>query len=346
MSTEDSIHEETSQSLLEEFQYFPDASNYFLGSYYETGNREVVVRSSGDSHHPIGGPLKLTLLRLGSRIRRCGTHKNSEAVDIYHFIVMDGHHSVFKAVVNSGESRNMPVDDLHNGTTLIVTEWRLITMDSQPGEYKKGILFINKFDWRPAPSYAHDEDQSTITPEFSTVWIDRALIDFVEKENRIVFTELIPHRDGFSYRALMSNKQFLQGAFLPTPESKKIWMNENGFKKKKATTCACRNEPYFFDQCITLLNPISCVDVGQVFDEVHSKLRGRVSADSFDDLKASHKRWCLYWCYAVNFFQLKGCAASPLPTCFVATVRAVYPDPQGTYVGFKSKQQHLDEQIS
>ena len=101
-----------------------------------------------------------------------------------------------------------------------------------------------------------------------------------------------------------------------------------------------------FSSCILDSVPLSDIDIEEVFhSEVKKRLKGNVSARQFSQLSGSHKRWCFYWCHAVNYFHLGGHDAEELPTCFVAAVRLNYPDPVGKYTGFLTKEARVEKSL-
>jgi hypothetical protein len=67
-------------------------------------------------------------------------------------------------------------------------------------------------------------------------------------------------------------------------------------------------------------HPIEDLDVLELFFEVKEYLKGRVTADSFTDLSPSHKRFCLYWWYAMNMFGFGGGEAQKLPNCLTEAI--------------------------
>ena len=64
----------------------------------------------------------------------------------------------------------------------------------------RAVLFIDTFDFDPAPcdeSRSAVDEQSTVTPEFSTCWLDRSAIDRVEKKSFILFMTSHQHEEAF-----------------------------------------------------------------------------------------------------------------------------------------------------
>jgi hypothetical protein len=49
-------------------------------------------------------------------------------------------------------------------------------------------------------------------------------------------------------------------------------------------------------------------------------------------MQNDHKRWATYKECAIH---LKYFTRDPLPNCVVGTIRSIFPEPDGCYVGFK-----------
>lgn len=88
--------------------------------------------------------------------------------------------------------------------------------------------------------------------------------------------------------------------------------------------------------CVTESFPSWSLDFDQILYSCQRRLHGEIEAERFCDLPSKHKRWCLYWWYAVNIYQIRG-SAQPLPSCLVNTIRNEFPNSEGVaYTGFKS----------
>ena len=142
------------------------------------------------------------------------------------------------------------------------------------------------------------------------------------------------------YYTIMSSKRYMDGNFIP--EKHRAEWNQKKRKKVLAESCGCQDSPFFFETCIVHSQLVDGMDVDSIYDEVVGKLKGRVSASDFSGLSQSHKRWCFYWYYAVTYFHLKGVEATPLPECFIASVRNSFPDANGNYTGHKSSSERSD----
>jgi hypothetical protein len=134
-----------------------------------------------------------------------------------------------------------------------------------------------------------------------------------------------------------------------TPMADEIWQSESfiaGIKpwnmngKTFLTTkdCNCVSE-FGFCQCVCETFPVDEMNVDDIFTSCVCRLDALRDSNviNWEGLSASHKRWCIYWWYAVNIYGIRSCAR-PLPICLVHSVRVKYPNPVGVrnYTGYKS----------
>jgi hypothetical protein len=321
-------HANMSKAKLEEFEFYDDASPSFFRDACAAKSVCQQVRSSNDSA-PSSGPLLVTLLNMTCIHRRYGKNKNSSAVDVWKFVVMDGSKAIGMAVLNSSAGRDIPHEDMFPGCTLTIQEGdhRFIWLQEKRDGHMRGVLFLSNFEHRPGPHREEtDQDElSTVTPDYSSNWIDRGALYRVEKDTVILFLESFNHQDGFSY--------WVAGKAKSTK------------KKRAASTldpCTCMASPFFFEECIAVQQPVASVDTGDIYDQVFEKLNGQVDGESFADLAPNHQQWCMYWHYSINFFHFGGSDAQSLPKCFISAVREAYPDPKGEYTGHLTTQERLD----
>ena len=109
--------------------------------------------------------------------------------------------------------------------------------------------------------------------------------------------------------------------------------------------CECITT-YGLQKCVVETIPVRRIDKAELFWSVRNRLGPRVEALYFDELTTNHKRWCLYWYYAVNIFQIRS-HASPLPSCVVSSVRRMYPNENNVpYVGFRSTEERAADSVA
>lgn len=324
---------------LEELEYYADTTPLFLSDIYQ-GNKKPGIRVDLESEPRQGLPLKVTLLKLYCDVRQCGKHKNSSAIDVWNLVVMDATQAIFKVVLNSG-MQDIPHEELHPGSTIIIQEQDYKVILKQKDEtVRRGIVFVDNFDWGPAPKHTPtDDDSSAVTPDFCTIYVDTKLIECVAKECRMIFTRALTHKEGFGYLMEMRELDVRQGEFIPDPSVRSAYLRSFRIGGKRLASvlnepCQCIQDPFHFEECIAYVHPVTGVDVDELFYEVKEKLKGRVTAENFGQLTHSHKRWCLHWHYAINFLHFGGGEAQQLPSCLVAEIRRMYPD--DVYTGFKT----------
>ena len=278
------------------------------------------------------------------KVCQYGNHKNSTAVDSWQMVVMDGTMGVFKVVLNTKMSQDIPHEDWHAGVTILIQpgDFKFIFIqDDEKSGCSRGVLFIDNCDWVPAPndkSSEAEDHSSTVTPEHCMVWLDSDCVKRVMKDSVIIFNKSYQHEEGFFFYMALSPDKMRKGDFISNKQKKLEW---NKKKRLASNPCCCRNSPFYFQSCILHSHPLQDCDMEEIFhSEVKGKLKGRVCSDTFDGLSSSHKRWCYYWYYAVNFFHLGGGDAEVLPKdCFVKAVRSIHPDPAGKYTGHKSSEE-------
>jgi hypothetical protein len=133
-----------------------------------------------------------------------------------------------------------------------------------------------------------------------------------------------------------------ESAFLLTSNDSTIkgivtWdMTEKAYDRN-AKECRCVSE-FGLCQCVGETFPVDEMNVHDIFTSCQCLLDALRSSEfvDWDSLSPSHKRWCLYWWYAVNIFGVRG-ERRPLPNCIVNTVRQAYPNINGdAFTGFKA----------
>jgi hypothetical protein len=332
---------------LVEFEFYPEASCLFARDAAVDRQVRPKARVDAESLPDNSSPVRLTLLRLICTVKQYGEPKSSAGVTVWQMVVMDGSNAIFKLVVNSRESQDIPHEDLIPGCTIIVQpgDYRFIYMQQDEG-IMRAVFFVDTFDFAPGPTADPDNDAtSTVTPEFSTIWLDKSAINNVEHNSVMLFLKSFKHEDGFHYWVPLSAEQHQQGEFISSEDGLRLWLSRKR-KSSPCENCGCVRLPYHFSSCMVESIPLSQVNINEVFhSEVKKRLKGRVHATSFDGLSSSHKRWCYYWYYAVNFFHLGGQDANELPECFVSAVRKAYPDAAGHYKGFMSRDQRQEKSL-
>lgn len=59
--------------------------------------------------------------------------------------------------------------------------------------------------------------------------------------------------------------------------------------------------------------------------------------EELDKMLPNHKRYLLYWWWAVNVYEVGGRGnRGELPSCIVNRIRSMHPAPDNVYTGFRS----------
>lgn len=341
------MHKNMNKAELVEVEFYADTTPQFLSDVYYTGETHPLLRVEQHERGVRKAPLKVTLLELSCDVRQYGKHKNSTGIDVYSMIVSDYTFGVFKLVLNSGLSQDFPQEDIHPGCTIILHDWSVLWNKATDEGIKRGIVFINHFDFEPAPHSGSSKEkddadsESVVTPDYSRAWIDMKAIEKVKKESVMIFLDSFQHEEGFFYWVQMSNACFRRGEFIDNIPDRAVY--QSSYLKRKAPEwgemdCACKLAPHCFEECITVLHPLCDVDMDSLYDQVVEKLKGRISAETFGELHDSHQRWCFYWYYSINFFHFGGEDSQELPDCFVKAVRMRFPSLKGNYTGYRTTQ--------
>jgi hypothetical protein len=86
-------------------------------------------------------------------------------------VAMDGSKALFKIVLNSRKSQDIPHKDLIPGTAIIIQpeDYKFVCM-LESESMMRAVLLVDTFDFDPVPrdeSRSTEDKQSTVTPKFS-----------------------------------------------------------------------------------------------------------------------------------------------------------------------------------
>lgn len=195
-------------------------------------------------------------------------------------------------------------------------------------------------------------------PEFKTTRLAwRALHKLEGDTLPIVFTRPVLDQPEIYIWNKMMNAECTEtdlhiGSWIVDPNSRKDWVEEFGPKKPGGIpgeinsdgsddeveyfdgnfpcNCQCSTE-YDFTKCVLDACGVPSLDfeylltVGKercVADGHREIFR---AAETWDDLPNNSKRWCCYFWYNVNVFQLRGCKSNEIPACVVSSIRGYFP---------------------
>ena len=153
----------------EEVSFYPEATSSFVHDIYVRGYHLTSLPG-------MTGEVKFTILAKRKVIRQ---YQKYASVDVYEFVVMDGNLGIFKCILNSGQSGDLQDEsELVPGTTIMLVpeEWKMIQSMNEKDGTLRAILFLQKFDWSPAPNRGEADDNSAVTPDFHSMWIDKETV--------------------------------------------------------------------------------------------------------------------------------------------------------------------------
>jgi hypothetical protein len=111
----------------------------------------------------------VTLLELYKKERNYG--RSGSSIAVWNMVVMDARFAIFKVVLNS-HIQDVPLEDLIPDCVVFFMdkEWQMIyNKDSRDG-LKRGICFVNNFDYDHAPMEEEskpsaEEEDGNVTPD-------------------------------------------------------------------------------------------------------------------------------------------------------------------------------------
>lgn len=327
-----------------------------------------------------------------------GWGNQKKPINVYHFVLMDGSNSLFKAVTNTGLSMMLQDDFPCVGSTVVVKNFAWIWKTSADKTLFFGIMLIKSLGWNPPPvvkaeasfESLHDSPPAKKPkivvpvyfpvspgpdpiPESSTTRVLAKTVLDVFTDGRIRFTKtMVDNKDECRYnRATQytaSRSDIQKGEWIKRRLTRTHWVDfiENietdaailrdleiqvrarqeekmeagehvDFLADDAVKPECQCQSKFgLRECVLICLPVEDICKDELFATCKNRLLGRVKTWNFGLLLPNHKRWCLYWYYAVNIYRVKG-SATPLPDCLVEYIRFIYPNFGETpFCGFMS----------
>jgi hypothetical protein len=286
-----------------------------------------------------GANLHVILLRATRELRYYGVrHQPSAALKL---VVADGTGVMFPAVFNSGLKSRLVNVKFFPGTVVVVKRYSMIRLESGKHDEYKLTLLIHDFEYLPVPE-KNKEGVYTCSEKVRQMFVDTRAIDHVEQTKCVTYLKSVDLESGYTVWKLADTAKINRsGAFITDPDLKKKYLEWFWARSAKRTCdefskrtppdtakCQCRLR-FDFSQCIAKTVPEESIDKEELFEQVKTRLSGNVEADSFDELKAPHKRWALYYYYAVNVLFIGSSKRTRLPDCLVDTIRDAYPNMDG-----------------
>jgi len=284
----------------------------------------------------------------------------ASSVGVYRFVLMDGSNCLIKAATDSNLSRYLKDVEIAVGSSIIVLDHLMLWVKCDTPLRWRSVMVIKKMNFHPPPD-KNEESVGFLVPRGHTK-IEQEMIERCDGGGNVVFStyaqstvkecpegeirlgkwiigdELQFDWQYFCKRCVEDNQERNDDSTVSSLET------PNQSSKKE---CECCTE-FGFPSCILTEHPTSKLQKDDLFNAVKRKFLkdGETGVDSWRKLSSSHKRWCIYWWYAVNVFEIGSCA-SPLPACLVDHVRQRYPNENGSkaFTGFKTSAERAKHKL-
>jgi hypothetical protein len=268
-------------------------------------------------------------------------------------VLMDGSGTLFKAATSSTMSRDLNSNFLSPGSLICVLKYDLLWLKSFATYEFRFVMLIKLMSSR-SPPLSHKEH---------SIVLKRAEIELVDREGLVVFTALVGSAGKERFHVVCSWNQLLHGDWITEPSSICDWqdfmgprvrphvsplflkrnyycpvpppINWDGFPKAydipgPCVKCRCVTE-LCFARCICEFLPVSSLDIEEIFKSCVNRLQYewnvRYHRMTWEELIPKSKRWCIYWYYSTNVYQVRS-EWRRLPPCVVDAVRVAYPNPK------------------
>jgi hypothetical protein len=332
--------------LVDLFYHYKDISPDFIADYLVGNNPHPTIRNDKLRLIP---RLKPTFVVMSCHKKeRCFKSSDTKVgiADCYDFVLMDGSKTLFAARLNSGLTKQIHGYNILPGASITVLDWDIIPLCHSEVEpiMNRMVMFIKAFTWTTAPSinsFAHPEMASS--DEWTTDTFQKALFDFdmvrdVEQNKSIrMYNWCMDRKTGTWRYTGLAETGVVYGYWIRHEETKIMWKNQLASRKKEALVanldteddnkCTCK-EVYDLRQCVLITYPVGQVCKLDIYDQVAERIgTDNICSLEFDGFQPSHKRWSMYWYFAINILNARGKARWPLPPCFVKAVRDLYPEP-------------------
>jgi len=293
------------------------------------------------------------------------THKyGGSDIVIHKYVLMDGSCCLIKAATDSMMSCEFVDYEIEIGSSLVVMEHFMVWVQCESPLAWRSVMIIKKMKIRPPPTLDEQWDGVPVPKQISVV--AQAMIDRCDGNGSMTFPIIVTHtcKEGIGKENVNEciGKDVACGAWILGASYRSDWQSfctclfkvtsgnddstvssidtesNSGRSPVSKHECSCCTD-FGFTSCVLVEHPVSKLQKENLFFCLCCRFfkHGDQAARGWRDLSGSHKRWCIYWWYAVNVFQIHS-AAMPLPSCFVDFVCNHYPNKNGSkqYTGFKS----------
>lgn len=323
------------------FNYYKDASYHFGKQILDVNDKPINYNKQLES---VNGPIKLTMVTMYEEIRKYGG-RSCPAVTVRSMVLMDSLNFLIKAKLNTGTNILFEGGGHPNpGSTITLKQYYVVRFHK---DSDRVLLLVNDLSWYYPPylpvctsPVASTDGTAVIPDEYITQWYESEL------QHKVYKTALVVKACLHTGPKEIDFKSYLAEAPVEVTSVNDVTLHTTKKQKTCAVTdclgktCDCITKHGYLT-CIVDMFPLSNMDWPDLYDQVVDRLDRNVRGASFEDFPPRHKRWALYWWYAINIFHIKG-RASPLPDCFTDAVRKRFPNSNSEgYVGFRSTEDRL-----
>ena len=329
---------------LVEIEFYDEASIGFLAEVYATGDAHPTVHNRPQETQAkpqfLDKSVRLTVAKISEDLR----HYKKDSISVFNAVCFDSTMGFIRLSFNSGLTIQVREAGVYPGCTIEVCDHDIIWNQQNDHGVKRAIMFVKSFVIGKGP-VSEDESESDncteVTPDHSSAWIHTDVIERVFKDSVILFCDTFKHEQRLVYWAAMSAVKIGRGIMIEDNKMRSHFLAsaeaESSKKRSADCDCKCTQPPFSLSECVLIAKPLITIDEDDLYFAVLCRLGEEVDGMEWNHLSLSHRRWCYYWYYAVNVFNMGTGDNEELPPCFVEAVRQLYPATDGKYTGYKKR---------
>jgi len=283
---------------------------------------------------------------------------------VHKFVLMDGSSCLMKAATDSNLSYQLRDVEFSIGSSIVVLDHLMLWVKCDLPLKWRSVMVIKKMTWRQPPS----KDSGALVHKIK-LKVESEMIKICSSDGSVVFPTVCQKTVNACCDKEVALGKWIVGDLYQFDwkyfckrmveenggeDDTTVSSLENGNKLETSSTdetpeCGCCTD-FGFSTCILIDHPVSKLDKEFLFLSVNSRFLNDAAIEKrpnrWRDLSRSHKRWCLYWWYAVNVYQMRS-SAGPLPSCFLDHVRSRYPNENGEkkFTGYKTSAERAKHKL-
>jgi hypothetical protein len=326
---------EMSMSSLVEIDYYDEACKGFVADVFAMSNTHPLIQKQESSHSNF---LAKSVILIIAQVTEHLCCFKKDSMTLHNAVCFDGSMGFVHLTCNSGLSHQVHDESLDACCTIEIIDHDFIWNQDSDDGLKHGVLFVKQFSIHKGPVKQEgvNDDCTKVTSEHSSIWIHADVLYSCQTQSVILFCDSFKHENKLVYWAAMSAVKIGRGIMIDDLKVRDAFLAEQALvKKEDDINCKCMSPPYSLTKCVLVAKPIMELDEEELYHACKCRLDEESDEMQFQNLSSSHKRWCYYWCCAVNVFHIGSGDSQELPSCFVEAIRKAYPDPNGKYTGYK-----------